>query len=342
MNQAVIYIQKAGNEYVAFPLSLNINRRLFLSVLYPLLSTDVLYKMKESVEKGGHMVKIGKKIQELRKQRHTTQEELGKAVGVSTQAVSKWECGGTPDTELLPLIADYFHVSIDYLYGRTLAEETNLKDYVYQQIHKLPLKDRSAEAYRIIFTLLNACSEVDDISVVMQSENMELYHKKDMDFQYEMATDHVIALMSLMDHLPYAVFLPEPEEGNLDMLLRVEDYCSLFDYLSKEHHLKILIELYQKKPGYHGVTSKLLAKRCGLPQKEVKEILNDMVRRDWVISIEVETEQENEQVFIVNMNFAFLAMLIFAKEFSKKKIAGYTIVTREKPILTRNQIKDET
>lgn len=287
------------------------------------------------------MVTIGKKIQELRKQRHMTQEELGKAVGVSTQAVSKWECGGTPDTELLPLIADLFHVSIDYLYGRTLAEETNLETYVFQQIYKLPLNDRPMAAYQIIFTLMNACSDVDDVSTVMQSDKMEMFHKKEMDFQYEMANDHVIALMSMMDYLPYAVFLPDPQEGNLGALLSIEEYCTLFAYLSQENHLKILMELYQKKLGYQGVTSEVLAKRCKLSKREVDEILTDMAERGWVISVEVETEKEDAIVYIINTNFAFLAVLVFMREFSKKKIAGYTIVTREKPILTSNK-RNET
>ncbi|MFQ7536648.1 MAG: helix-turn-helix domain-containing protein [Clostridium sp.] len=57
-------------------------------------------------------------MQTLRKQRGITQEELAKAMQVSTQAVSKWECGGTPDAMLLPRLADYFNVSIDYLFGR--------------------------------------------------------------------------------------------------------------------------------------------------------------------------------------------------------------------------------
>ena len=40
---------------------------------------------------------IGKQISAMRKQKGIKQDELAKAIGVSTQAVSKWENGGAPD-----------------------------------------------------------------------------------------------------------------------------------------------------------------------------------------------------------------------------------------------------
>ena len=61
---------------------------------------------------------IGVQIAKLRKEKNITQEELAKKLDVSAQAVSKWENGGSPDLELLPKIADYFGVSIDYLFSR--------------------------------------------------------------------------------------------------------------------------------------------------------------------------------------------------------------------------------
>jgi len=61
---------------------------------------------------------IGMQIAKLRKENNITQDELAKNLDVSAQAVSKWENGGAPDLELLPRIADYFDVSIDYLFGR--------------------------------------------------------------------------------------------------------------------------------------------------------------------------------------------------------------------------------
>jgi transcriptional regulator with XRE-family HTH domain len=66
---------------------------------------------------------IGRQIAKLRKENNITQEELAKNLDVSAQAVSKWENGGAPDVEMMPRIADYFDVSIDYLFDRKMVKE---------------------------------------------------------------------------------------------------------------------------------------------------------------------------------------------------------------------------
>ena len=61
---------------------------------------------------------IGINIKGLRKEKDLTQEQLAEILGVSFQAVSKWERGeGYPDIEMLPAIANYFGVSLDDLAG---------------------------------------------------------------------------------------------------------------------------------------------------------------------------------------------------------------------------------
>ena len=59
---------------------------------------------------------IGNNISLLRKSRNLTQEELAAALGVSAQAVSKWENNSScPDVSLLTDISDFFSVSVDEL-----------------------------------------------------------------------------------------------------------------------------------------------------------------------------------------------------------------------------------
>lgn len=61
---------------------------------------------------------LGKRIAALRKAKGLTQEQLAEKVGVSAQAVSKWENDvSCPDITLLPLLADLFDVSVDELLG---------------------------------------------------------------------------------------------------------------------------------------------------------------------------------------------------------------------------------
>lgn len=63
-------------------------------------------------------INLGTKIRELRRRDGRTQEALAQALGVTSQAVSRWESGGScPDISLIPSIANYFGVTIDELFG---------------------------------------------------------------------------------------------------------------------------------------------------------------------------------------------------------------------------------
>lgn len=63
-------------------------------------------------------LQLGDKIRELRHRDGRTQEALADALGVTGQAVSRWESGGSyPDVEMIPGIANFFGISIDELFG---------------------------------------------------------------------------------------------------------------------------------------------------------------------------------------------------------------------------------
>lgn len=67
---------------------------------------------------------VGENIARFRKEKGWTQVELGEKLGVSNQAVSKWELGATmPDVMLLPILADTFGIYIDELFSREIKPE---------------------------------------------------------------------------------------------------------------------------------------------------------------------------------------------------------------------------
>ena len=75
-------------------------------------------------------LRLGEKIRTLRKSRNISQEVLANYLGVSFQAVSKWEKGETlPDVTLIPAIACFFEVSTDELFdfNRLETEQKVLK-----------------------------------------------------------------------------------------------------------------------------------------------------------------------------------------------------------------------
>lgn len=76
---------------------------------------------------------FAEKLKMLRREKNITQEEFAKALKVTKGAVAMWETDKrTPDVDMLKKIADYFHVSVDYLIGNkneSAIEELSSKGF---------------------------------------------------------------------------------------------------------------------------------------------------------------------------------------------------------------------
>ena len=63
-------------------------------------------------------IMLGDKIKELRKRDGRTQDDLATALGITNQAVSRWEANKAyPDMEIIPAIANYFHAPMGWVVG---------------------------------------------------------------------------------------------------------------------------------------------------------------------------------------------------------------------------------
>lgn len=82
-------------------------------------------------------------LRRIRKEKKITQEQLAEFVGVSPQAVSKWETNSFPDASLLPKIAEKLEVSIDELFGLK-SENISIYDRILEHIKSVPAEKRKA------------------------------------------------------------------------------------------------------------------------------------------------------------------------------------------------------
>ena len=99
---------------------------------------------------------MGKRISDLRKGKGMTQEQLAQLLGVTPQAVSKWENDlSCPDISILPQLAEALGVTTDELLGRTPLRISERSDKCNGKGHAhVSVRLRLNQAEKIIFALL--------------------------------------------------------------------------------------------------------------------------------------------------------------------------------------------
>ena len=106
------------------------------------------------------LVCLGENIRSLRIANGITQEQFGYEMGVSAQAVSRWENGVTyPDIIMLPMIADYFDVSLDYLCER---QWNNQIGYVADDRREdmIKISELSDEEFKLVVAYVQAMRDL--------------------------------------------------------------------------------------------------------------------------------------------------------------------------------------
>ena len=268
---------------------------------------------------------IGDNIAELRKARGITQEALGDIVGLTAQAVSKWESGGSPDTSLLPVIADYFGVSIDRLYGRKTHDYSNIQVGVREYISSIPVEDRFAQMFELMLSALHSCVDppavVDMDMAALAKIADEVRNMIDLGLFSLVFTENGLVKAGLNKSLPYALVMPEPEDGWGHRLHYKEAYGRLFSMLADDDILKALFYLTSRINKHF--TPKLLEKEFGFSPQKASDILTDLATYDMLNTKELEVDNEIMTIYEFNPNPAFVPFLTFAEELITRPNAMY-------------------
>ena len=231
---------------------------------------------------------LGSMIQALRKEKGITQEELGKAIGVTAQAVSNWECGGMPDAGLLPDIADYFEVTIDYLYGRTDEIKEDLRKQILWDLYHTKKEERFEKAYQFCWYIQQGLFDMEPellLNTLCERIAIPDSTKTTSVLDFEEGITYMRANVDVHNFF----LMPRPKEGFINKLLKPEQYEAFYSVLGKAGRMKVLLFIYSRKA--LAFTSKRLAKQLAMAQKEAEEILKDLCSLKMIDTLEVEVEE---------------------------------------------------
>ena len=213
---------------------------------------------------------IGSRIKELRIKNKITQEELSKTLQVSTQAVSKWENGGSPDLELIPLIATYFKVSTDFLFDQKQNEIIDIEDKLYNYLISFKLEDRVKVLYKLCFNMSIATrgEKIEDVNKFESMINNE-------DLYSNIIGENGIIITSLVKDNKLFLCLPKDNRSDYSKILQSKNKQRKFcEYLSDELFYNTLVFLYTRNGG--DFTEQLLIDNFKITYEEAKIVLQKM------------------------------------------------------------------
>jgi transcriptional regulator with XRE-family HTH domain len=88
-------------------------------------------------------------LKELRKSRNLSQEDVAKAIATTVTTISRYESGERePDLEKLCMLADFFHVSLDYLLGREQKENDIENSEIIHYLNRLEALEHEISAIK--------------------------------------------------------------------------------------------------------------------------------------------------------------------------------------------------
>lgn len=175
-------------------------------------------------------------LQKLRKSKGVKQEQLAEHLGVSTQAVSKWENGSYPDGDLLPRIAKFFDVSIDYLYGNeqeTMRIDERILEYMNQENQEGSNRmERLLEVQWMALGNSNMPTGYFPLPKISRKDEIagNVYFG-----------DEGSSFMRLSDDMRYGFIIERPEDGYESYFTDAKELAEVFALLSEPEAINIIL-----------------------------------------------------------------------------------------------------
>lgn len=241
-------------------------------------------------------------LKSIRRSKGIKQEELASAVGVSPQAVSKWEQGGMPDAALLPAIADKLGVTIDQLFGRGQAAP-GFYDQFLRHLSGTPWEKQLDELFRL-GRLAGAglcCWKYSESMFANIGENCYTEHTREEGF----------FLGRLHEKKPFFILIPEPEGGYESAVPYDEPFVALFDALAQPHVLRAMYYILSEPDAYFDAEG--LSAELSISPAEAEQVIQRLQSIRFITAADYISGSVSRPIYRGHAYIEFIAMLYFAQ-----------------------------
>lgn len=269
-------------------------------------------------------------IKRLRQEKNLTQEQLAAKLGVSAQAVSKWETSETyPDGTLLVPLAQELDVSLDVLFDNNSVSMADISSRIMSLIYNTKAKERFNVVRDICWQiergLFNCCMEIEK-----GYDPNDIKNTKSASYILE---NEGFTMVSNGKEPFFAVF-PQPEEGFGHFLEDKEELRKIFEALSHKDTVNALIHLYQEGRDYV-FESSVLAKECEVGNDQIDAVLDDLRMLKVVWGQEVTINGKKRMLYYSRQSHILVAIFLIAREIGYKGAFCLNTQNRNIPFLKK-------
>ena len=256
---------------------------------------------------------LSSNIKRLRLEKNLTQEQLATKLGVSAQAVSKWETSETyPDGALLVPLANVLEVSLDELFGNNSVTMADISSKIVKLIHNTEATERFNVArdigWQIERGLFNCRMEIEK-----KYDPNEIKNQKNASYILD---DNGFTIVSNGKEPFFSVF-PQPVEGYGHFLNDKKDLQEIFAALSHESTMNALIYLYHKTENYV-FEKEVLERDCAIQKEQLENVLGDLLTLKVIWMQKLTINGEERMLFYSRPNHNLLALFIMARQIGYK------------------------
>lgn len=267
-------------------------------------------------------------IKRMRLEKKLTQEQLATKLGISAQAVSKWETSETyPDGALLVPLANELAVSLDELFDNDAVSMADISGRIVKLIHNTEENERFNVArdigWQIERGLFNCRSEIEK-----KYDPNEIRNQKNASYILD---DNGFTIVSNGKEPFFSVF-PQPTEGYGHFLNDKEDIKQIFSALSHTDTMNALIYLYYKTENYV-FESAVLEKVCDIPSDNIKAVLDDLLTLKVIRMQKLMINGKERMLFYSRPSHKIIALFIMAREIGYKGAYSLQSHIRNTPFL---------